>query len=106
MKAIIILAIIILMAGIAFANDPNMMGTPTIPGTTITCLDGDVLWVKMKLTADEVTATEQTTFMSNFIRYIQSGINRVVANLNEEMANKLTLRQKIDALERVERISP
>ncbi len=64
MKQVIILTVVILMAGIALAGDPNSMPNPTAQNRVIVCVDQvhQTVTIRMKVTADGAFVARAVNF--------------------------------------------
>jgi len=106
MKELIILAIIILMAGIVHAGDPNSMERPTLQNPVTTCFEHDshIVTFKMKFPADVwAVITSDDSFDPYVKKYWYGGVTSSFHRkwLVKQM-EKLTDQQIIDAVNKAE----
>ena len=106
MKQIIILAVIILMAGTAFAGDPNSMLNPTPWNTTTINIEerdypqpGGIITIKMWVSKDVLSLASRPAFVYDVEKQWRKGLVNLAAFLRRKAMVEIHLQDSLDYLE-------
>lgn len=106
MKQLILIAAIMLMAGVVHAGDPNTMATPTMQNTVTANFEHNVRTLTIKMKFDKDTWDFITNSGGTFEPYVKKswygGITSFYRRWKAEQMNKLTAQQIIEAVNKAE----